>query len=401
MVSDRERHGIRDGGDRGRPIQVTSVSTAFDAAVPGEGIESRPAPIRLARRLLTGLFELWVRLSTNLTDRIGWFPRVQPYVGYGTQTYSRLICRTVLSDLQGRSDQVVRGIRGLLTVPAPRTKVALAIDQVYLSTVQVGDSASYDAVDPGRNQSSEFAFSDRSGYLDMVAEHHLSPGIHQVSYAVQGRPTVTAPLYIIPAETRFGIISDVDDTIMVSQVPTMWKAAWNFLLSNPHYRSSVAGMSVFYNRIHDLDPMAPFFYLSASPWNVEAAIRGFIRDHGFPPGPLLLRDLDPRPKTFVPSIVQHKMEFIHQLMADFPHMRFVLMGDDGQSDPATFAEVVRHYPGRVLAIGIRQLSPREAGLGIINRTASRPAPDTDVPVFYGTTGANLMRTMLPYLAATH
>ncbi|MBH9979182.1 DUF2183 domain-containing protein [Bifidobacterium sp. W8108] len=401
MVSERDSRRPSEQGGRGGPWQVTSVSTAFDAAGPGERIESRPAPVRLARRIVTGLFEFWVGLSTGLTGRMGWFPRIQPYVGYGTQAYSRLICRTVLSDSQGRSDRTMRGIRELLTVPAPRTRVALAIDQVRLGTVQVGDSAVYDAVDSSRNQNGEFVLSDRSGYLDLVAEHHLTPGTHQVSYKVQGRPTVTAPLYIVPPEARFGVISDVDDTIMVSQVPTHWKAAWNFLLSDPHNRSSVAGMSVFYNRIHDLDPSAPFFYLSASPWNVEGAIRGFIRDHGFPSGPLLLRDLDPRPKTFVPSIVQHKMEFIHQLMADFPHMRFVLIGDDGQSDPTTFAEVVHRYPGRVLAIGIRQLSPGESGLGIINRTSSQPAPETGVPVFYGTTGVNLMRTMLPYLAANH
>ena len=92
------------------------------------------------------------------------------------------------------------------------------------------------------------------------------------------------------------------------------------------------------------------------------------------------------------------MEFIRQLMADFPKMRFLLIGDDGQSDPSTFAQVVRQYPGRVLAIGIRQLSPQETGLGSLSkRTATQPMPVTDVPVFYGTTGANLMRTLLPYL----
>ena len=60
-------------------------------------------------------------------------------------------------------------------------------------------------------------------------------------------------------------------------------------------------MSVLFTRIADLFPGAPFFYLSTSPWNVESSIRNFITDHGFPEGPLLLRDLDPRPKTFVPT----------------------------------------------------------------------------------------------------
>ena len=387
----------RSGRDE-RPLRVRSVSTTFDSAAPGEDIESRPAPVRLLRRLITGAFDLWVGLSINMTGRLGWSADVQPYVGYGTESYSRLICRTILTDGSRRADPAIRGICGLLTVPAPRTRVRLAIDSTAIGRVQVGDSSVYDAVDPSRSLSADAVFSDRSGYLDLVAEHRLPPGVHRVSYQVRGRRPVDAPLYIVPGQTPVGVISDVDDTIMISQVPNHWKAAWNLLLSNPHRRSSVPGMAVLYNRIRDLDPRMPFFYLSASPWNVEGSIRGFIRDHGFPAGPLLLRDLDPRPKTFVPSIMQHKMEFIHQLMADFPRMRFVLMGDDGQSDPATFAQVVRQYPDRVLAIGIRQLSPQETGLGsLFKRTATQPMPVTQVPVFYGTTGANLMRTLLPYL----
>ena len=133
---------------------------------------------------------------------------------------------------------------------------------------------------------------------------------------------------------------------------------------------------------------------------MESSIRHFIADHGFPEGPLLLRDLDPRPKTFIPSGVQHKLEYAEQLMADFPDMKFILIGDDGQKDPTTYATIARRYPGRVLAIGIRQLSPREASgnLGTVaGRAATQPIPVTDVPVFTGTTGSNLMKTMLPFL----
>lgn len=134
-------------------------------------------------------------------------------------------------------------------------------------------------------------------------------------------------------------------------------------------------------------------------WNVESSIRNFITDHGFPEGPLLLRDLDPRPKTFVPTGPQHKLEFAEQLMADFPDMKFILVGDDGQKDPTTYATIARRYPGRVLAIVIRELSPREStGLAsVTGLTSTQPTPVTDVPVFTGTTGSNILKTMLPYL----
>ena len=258
----------------------------------------------------------------------------------------------------------------------------------------------HDEVDAQRNVSSEFAASDSAGYLDLVAEHSLEPGVHDVSYKVRSRKPVTANLFTIPSGTKVGVISDVDDTIMVTQAPSLMKAAYNLLLLDPKKKMPVAGMNLLFNRIADMFPDAPFFYLSTSPWNVESSIRHFIANHGFPEGPLLLRDLDPRPKTFIPSGVQHKLEYAEQLMADFPDMKFILIGDDGQRDPTTYATIARRYPGRVLAIGIRQLSPREVAgnLGTVaGRAVTQPIPVTDVPVFTGTTGSNLMKTMLPFL----
>ena len=163
-----------------------------------------------------------------------------------------------------------------------------------------------------------------------MAEHSLEPGVHDVSYKVRSRKPVKANLFTIPSGTKVGVISDVDDTVMVTQAPSLMKAAYNLLLLDPKKKMPVAGMNLLFNRIADMFPDAPFFYLSTSPWNVESSIRHFIADHGFPEGPLLLRDLDPRPKTFIPTGVQHKLEYAEQLMADFPDMKFILIGDDGR-----------------------------------------------------------------------
>lgn len=381
------------------PIPARKVVSTFDRASRHERIETKPPAVQFTRHLITRLFSLWVRCSTHVVRELGWYPRVEPYVGYGTEAYSRLVCRTVYAPSRGQSGTLTRGIRGMALVPAPHREVRVAIDGVPLRTVQVGVSEVYDEVDPTRNRSSEYTVSDTAGYLDLVAEHQLSPGIHRVSYLTQQRKAVGANLFTIASSARIGVISDVDDTIMVTQAPSVWKAAYNLLLLNPKKRAPVPGMNVLFNRLADVLPDAPFFYLSTSPWNVESSIRHFIADHGYPEGPLLLRDLDPRPKTFIPSGVQHKLEFAEQLMADFPDMKFVLIGDDGQKDPTTYATIAKRYPGRVIAIGIRQLSPRESSAlsSMTGVSMTQPVPVTDVPVFTGTTGRNLMNTMLPYL----
>lgn len=381
------------------PIPARRVLTVVDAASRHERIEIKPPLVRMVRRFITGGFGLWLRLSTAVVRRLGWYECVEPYVGYGTDDYSRLVCRTVYGPARHRTGGASRGIRGMMTVPAPRVGVRIAIDDVPVETIQVGTSEIYDRVDPAARSDGLSAVSDDAGYLDLVADRRLEPGIHTVSYRVARRRPVKASLFTIAPGTGIGVISDVDDTIMVTQAPTVWKAAYNVLLLNPRKRVPVPGMGALFTKISDLFPEAPFFYLSTSPWNVEGSIRHFIADHGYPAGPLLLRDLDPRPKTFVPTGVQHKLEFAEQLMADFPRMRFILIGDDGQRDPTTYATIARRYPGRVLAIAIRQLSPRESRPwgGMSGLAATQPAPITDVPVFMGTTGANLITTMLPYL----
>ncbi|NEG70378.1 App1 family protein [Bifidobacterium choloepi] len=351
------------------------------------------------RRLTVELFNFWLTISTTLCRVLGWYPCVKPYVGYGTEEYSRLICRTIYEPRKSTIGPV-RGIQAMLEVPAAGQRVRIEIDGVPLRTVQVGTMEIYNRQDSARSKTSDYAVSDSSGYLDLLAEHHLLPGTHSVTCRVPARPPVDAELFTIPDNCPVGVISDIDDTIMVTQVPTVWKAAYNMLLLSPRKRASVPGMAVMYNKIREMFPESPFFYLSTSPWNIESSVRGFIRDYGFPDGPLLLRDLDPRPKTFVPSGVQHKLEYAEQLMGDFPDMKFILIGDDGQKDPTTYATICRRFPGRVLAIGIRQLSPREASGGfgtVAGLSMTQPIPDVDVPVFTGTTGANMMKTMLPYL----
>jgi hypothetical protein len=384
--------GVRTG-----KITARKARTAIDAVPDQKSVRDKPLHIQAVRALVTGIFTGWAASSQCVTTNLlGWFPRVEPYIGYGTQEFARLICRTTYAPRDVKMGKLVRGIRSTFIVPATHVPVKIAIDGIPLDVVQIGDDEFYDPVDARRNRSGDYAISDFHGYLDLVTTKNLAPGIHNVSYRVKHRHPIYAPLRIIPDRATIGIVSDIDDTIIVTQVPSPLRATINMMFRSPRSRRAVPGMSRFYRRLHDALPDAPFFYLSTSPWNVEPGFRHILSAKGFPQGPFLLRDLDPRAGTFIPSGVDHKLEFAKQLMDDFPHMKFVFIGDDGQKDPSTFAQIVSRFPGRVLAIGIRQLSPAEAMLrnGVPGGEA---VPQTNVPVFYGHTGDELCRTMLPFL----
>ena len=78
--------------------------------------------------------------------------------------------------------------------------------------------------------------------------------MHDVSYKVRSRKPVKANLFTIPSGTKVGVISDVDDTVMVTQAPSLMKAAYNLLLLDPKKKMPVAGMNLLFNRIADMFP---------------------------------------------------------------------------------------------------------------------------------------------------
>lgn len=366
-----------------------------DSPSPDEIPYKKSLPIRAFRRAVTTAFQVWVDISTDITESLHWTPRVVPYIGYGTEKYSRIICRLVRSPRGYVPVKMgVKGIRAAFMVPASHVPVKISIDDSPLESVQIGTSYKWDEVDHKKNQNASQAVSDSHGYLDLITECKVPPGIHKVTYKVKGRKPVASPLYTVGRKEKIGVISDIDDTVLITDIPDYFQAVYNMLFLNPSKRRAVSKMSKFYNALsQELGGVAPFFYLSTSPWNVEPMLRYFLAHNHFPPGPLLLRDFDPRPKTFIPSGVEHKLEFCRQLMDDFPHMRFILVGDNGQKDPFTYAQIARENLDRIIAIGIRQLQPKE---GIL-RHSLHAMPEVPVPVFYGHSGSNLINTMIPYL----
>jgi phosphatidate phosphatase APP1 len=51
---------------------------------------------------------------------------------------------------------------------------------------------------------------------------------------------------------------------------------------------------------------------------------------------------------------------IERLLADFPHRRFVLVGDSGEADPEIYAQVARTHPHRIDSIAIRDVTGEDS-----------------------------------------
>ena len=174
-----------------------------------------------------------------------------------------------------------------------------------------------------------------------------------------------AQVLVPPLDAEYGIISDIDDTIIQTGATNILSMSRNTFFHNAQTRLPFAGVSEFYRALQlgrNGKRNNPFFYVSSSPWNLYDLLVDFLDLNDIPAGPLLLRDfgLDHN-KISGTGHMGHKMKEIEQILTAYPQLNFVLVGDSGQEDPAIYREVVKKFPGRILAIYIRdvQLAERE------------------------------------------
>lgn len=205
--------------------------------------------------------------------------------------------------------------------------------------------------------------SDAEGYFRVEAA--TPPGTTAGWQAVEvatasGDARAGGGVLLVPADNRLGIITDLDDTILVSDVTDKSRLVRKTLLVNYAQRQAVAGMAEYYARLARRNPQpatAPIFYLSASPRQLHAGIQAFLDRNGFPRGVLITKKItNDQTSDPVTDQVRYKTTRIEQLLAAFPQVRFVLVGDDGERDPEIYDDIRRRYPVRIEAVWIRKVS---------------------------------------------
>jgi phosphatidate phosphatase APP1 len=205
------------------------------------------------------------------------------------------------------------------------------------------------------------AVTDNEGYFRVaVTDLALMPGWHAI-VANSGPAAGESRLLIAAQDNVHGVISDVDDTIQVTEVNSTRRMLANTFLQNPLQRQAVDGAPEFYHELVAANAdaaNAPMFYLSASPRQLHGLLEIFLEKNGFPRGVLMTKRVtndsssDPLRDQFA-----YKTAKLEEIFARLPHVRFTLLGDDGEADPEIFAAIRARYPERVAEIWIRRVNP--------------------------------------------
>ena len=343
----------------------------------------------MERPHLAGVVEdRWNRLLGGALRSRGWRHLVVPYPGYAGVDAVRVLARVVLAPQpdeeltrgEQRSDEegYRRGWRNFVTAEAVDVEVTVTIDGVRHITR-----------------------TDRAGNVDVrLPNPGLEPGWREVVIeAEQSEPTV-GRVFVVAADEEFGLVSDIDDTVIRTLLPRPLLAAYNTFLVQEQTRRPVAGMASLYESLLRPHPGAPTVYVSTGAWNTAGTLTRFLTRHGYPAGPLLLTDWGPTNTGWFRSGREHKRACLEALAADFPQIRWVLVGDDGQHDPAIYADFARDHPDRVRAIAIRELTAAQQVLAHgtpVERAAEATEPPAEVPSVRGPDGDALAALLRPHL----
>jgi phosphatidate phosphatase APP1 len=335
--------------------------------------ETTTTPVRLKILWIARLeyrFHAWRERRARAR---GLTPTVAAFPGYGGPEWVRILGRVLIVPpvpATGTGEyERVRGWRSFASVPVGFAQVRITIGATTHEVV-----------------------ADRGGVIDVEIAARLEPGWQTLEMSVEGGEPVETRVFVVGPDVDFGIVSDVDDTVMVTALPRPLLAAWNSFVVNEHARQPVPGMAVLMERLVRDQPGRPVIYLSTGAWNVAPTLIRFLRRHLFPPGAVLLTDWGPTHDRWFRSGKDHKLSNLRRLAAEFPHMKWLLIGDDGQHDDQIYTAFTREFPGHVSAVAIRRLSPAEAVLAG-GRTAVDDHTAAGVPWVTASDGAGMVERL--------
>jgi len=167
---------------------------------------------------------------------------------------------------------------------------------------------------------------------------------------------------LIPSEhAKFGVISDIDDTILHTGVVSSlkWKVILNTMFKRATKRLQLEGTSDFYTKLHQGktgNEANPIFYVSHSPWNLYRYLELFLKTNNFPKGPILLRSMASFKVRTKSDEKPQKQKEISNLLKSYPDLKFILIGDSGEKDGDIYQEISTLFPGRIKAIYLRSVN---------------------------------------------
>ena len=304
---------------------------------------------RYARSLRRGLHVLAAPVKGD-NGRGGLF--IQAYRGFGSRSRLFLMGRVFRQPHFGaswREDRLRRDLVDLIRRLLRKPIVGARVRVRYKDTDTV-------------------VHTDRHGFFRVDMELGTMPSDvswHEMQLSLDSprdeRATTTGKFYTPLSRARYGVISDIDDTVVYTGVANTAMMMWRLFAQGAESRVVFPGVPALYQAFHagrGGDEGNPLYYVSRAPWSIYEVLVEVFRRNRIPHGPILiLREWGMKRGSLLPRRAKdHKLDAIRHILDMYPDMQFVLVGDSGQRDPEIYTRILGEYPGRILGIYIRDVS---------------------------------------------
>lgn len=223
------------------------------------------------------------------------------------------------------------------------------------------------------------AQTDRRGSFE-IETHRVEMDNPRFTIAASGEPIPVMhsyPTHFDYSTSPTIVISDIDDTILVSKSSKFFSKLWLMLFRQTAKRNFVEETEQAYRLLDGVG--YPFIYVSASEMNLFSIISNFLQYHDLPIGTIYLRPFQHwRDVLKERTRVDYKTDRIERILERFDQAKFILFGDDSQSDPHVFKKITEKYPNNIRAVFIRKTG---LGHGKNNEIIPWDIPQSDLGVY--------------------
>lgn len=322
---------------------------------------------KLFQKLAVNAEEHFDKLKNDLQERLGRQGEVMilPYYGFGN-TKSIYLKGRVLENRNIKSaenndsiwENLVASYKRMNSNELPHVKLKVHFQDIQQELIT--DEEGYFTVE----LHTEGLFKVENGWTDIHFE--LIGVMDKEGKEIPSK--AVGKVLLLDDAIDYGIISDIDDTILQTKVTELTKAIQLTFMRNARTRLPFKGVSAFYNSLQkgkQGNDFHPIFYVSSSPWNLYDFLKDFCEVRNIPQGVFFLRDLGLSQDKFLQSTHgDHKSAQIQRIMQMYPTMRFILIGDSGQHDPEIYLQAIKDYPERILTVYIRDVSEKERDISV-------------------------------------
>ena len=165
-------------------------------------------------------------------------------------------------------------------------------------------------------------------------------------------------LFYPSVKKHIGIISDFDDTVIVSDVTNKLKLMYNTFIKNYMQREvidEVKNKILQVDRENSLSDNRALFFISGSPHQLSDIMNNFLNLHKFPKRAILTKKLHGENRDSFFATVAYKYDKIVKLINMYPHIKWVLFGDSGEKDEEVYLKIIKEFPNKIEEVYIRDV----------------------------------------------